>query len=285
MTTDDAPGRGPEPRRVAVLGLGAMGSRVADRVEQAGHEVRRWSRRDGGDPTASVEGADVVLVCVRDDGASRAVWDAVHPAVPPEAALVDLSTVTPGHAAATAARLGARYVEAPMVGSRPQVEAGQLVLLLAGDGATLDAVEPVLATFSAARHRLPRPGDPAALKLVVNGLLAAQLAAAGELLTAATAHGLDPQRVAEVLAAVPVASPALARSLPRALAGDLAPLFPLDLVVKDLDYLGGLLDGPDRGVLDAVAARASSVAAGGADRDVVTLLLPDADRPGSAASG
>ncbi|MGL4176254.1 MAG: NAD(P)-binding domain-containing protein [Dermatophilaceae bacterium] len=280
MTPDDALGHAAEPRRVAVLGLGAMGSRVADRVEQAGHEVRRWSRRDGVDPARSVDDVDVVLVCVRDDDASREVWDVVGPAAPSDAALVDLSTVTPDHAAATAARLGPRFVEAPMVGSRPQVEGGQLVLLLAGQEAVLDAVDPVLATFSAARHRLPRPGDPAALKLVVNGLLAAQLAAAGELLAAATAHGLDPRRVAEVLGALPVASPALARSLPRALDGDLAPLFPLDLVVKDLGYLGALLDGPDRGILDAVAARASSLAGGGADRDVVTLLLPDADRPG-----
>ena len=70
--------------RVAILGMGSMGSRIARRLLAAGHTVGVWSRSGVAaadlaayarpTPRQAAEGADAVIVMVTDDEASRAVW-------------------------------------------------------------------------------------------------------------------------------------------------------------------------------------------------------------------
>ncbi len=287
--TTAAPGPVAPPSTVALLGLGAMGRRLAGRLAAAGFELRVWNRTPtvahelaAGDerivaaasPGQAVSGAVAVLVCVRDDDASAALWDEIEPALAPRAVAVDLSTLTPEHVRALARRLGERFLEAPMVGSRPQVDAGQLRLLVGGSEQTLRLAQPVLAALGVGVHHLGTPGQAAVAKLAVNGLLAVQLAAAGELLGTAQANGLSPDALAELLAALPVTAPALARSLPRALAGDTSPNFPLDLVGKDLGYLDGLPGGPRPVVGGTRASVDATVAAGLGSQDIVALARP-----------
>jgi len=271
---------------VALLGLGAMGSRVAARLVGAGLPTAVWNRSPGPgvpgartakDPVDAVRDAAVVLVCVRGNEASAAVWAALRRLLSADAVAIELSTVTPGHAAALADLLGERLLAAPMVGSRPQVDAGQLQLVVGGAAGTLARARAVLeAVAPDGLHHMGDARAAATLKLVVNGMLVAQLAAAGELLAVARSGGVDPAAAAELLAGLPVASPALARSLPRAVSGDLAPAFPLDLVAKDVGYL---LDaaGGDVPVLRATGDRvAALIAAGGDGDDVVALAAPHA---------
>jgi 3-hydroxyisobutyrate dehydrogenase-like beta-hydroxyacid dehydrogenase len=110
--------------------------------------------------------------------------------------------------------------------------------------------------------------EQAGAELAVNGLFAAQLAVAGELLDILRAPESDLPATTELLSSLPVTSPVLARSLPRILQHDIAPKFPLDLVAKDLDYL--IQQAGDQGtpVLDAVLHR---VRARAATDDIVAL--------------
>jgi 3-hydroxyisobutyrate dehydrogenase-like beta-hydroxyacid dehydrogenase len=82
------------------------------------------------------------------------------------------------------------------------------------------------------RRRRTREVPQAGAKLAVNGLFAAQLAVAGELLDILRAAESDLPATTELLSSLPVTSPVLARSLPRILQHDIAPKFPLDLVAK-----------------------------------------------------
>jgi 3-hydroxyisobutyrate dehydrogenase-like beta-hydroxyacid dehydrogenase len=266
---------------IAVLGLGAMGSRVAARLVDAGHEVAVWNRTKGAaaplqtrgaqvhpDPSLAVADAELVLVCVRDDAASADVWAAAQSALSDGVPRVDLSTITPQQAQRLASSLGPSFLAAPMIGSRPQIEAGQLTLLVGGPSDTLERVRGVLEDIAGSVHHVGDAADAARLKLAVNGLFAAQLAVAGELLEILRAADSDVAAAAALLESLPVTSPVLARSLPRILQGDAAPNFPLDLVAKDLDYL--IQQAGDHGtpVLDAVLQR---VRARGPKDDIIAL--------------
>src|SRR5919109_2149854 len=269
------------PHPIAVLGLGAMGSRLAARLLDAGHDVAVWNRTPNAaiplrvrgavaypEPSLAVADARIVLVCVRDDAASAAVWAATESAVSDGALRVDLSTITPHHAERLATAFGSSFLAAPMIGSRPQIEAGQLTLLVGGASDTVKRVRPVLEDIAGAVHHVGEVAHAARLKLVINGLFAAQLAVAGELLDILRTADADLARTASLLSSLPVTSPALARSLPRILEHDTAPNFPLELVAKDLDYLIRQADDHRAPVLEAVLRR---VRVRSATDDIVAL--------------
>jgi 3-hydroxyisobutyrate dehydrogenase len=226
--------------KIAVLGQGAMGSRMAARLVAAGHEVAVWNRTPvaGAEatPEKAVTGAEVVIAMLRDDGASDAVWKRAMPAMNPGAIGVEASTISFAHAQdlhARAAAHGLCFLDAPVAGSRPQAEAGQLIFMVGGAAETLARVEPVLSVMGAAVHHAGSPGAGAMVKLMVNGLFGAQLAVIAELIGLATKAGVDPAAALAIIGATPVASPALKGAAGAMLARNFAPAFPIDLVEKD----------------------------------------------------
>jgi 3-hydroxyisobutyrate dehydrogenase len=233
---------------IAIVGLGAMGSRLAQNLLAAGHDVvvtnrtprpldgARWADA----PREAAERAAVVLVAVTDDGASRAVWtdpdDGVLRGLRPEAVGVECSTISPAWARELGARAG-HFVEAPMIGSRPQAEARALVHLAGGPPELVDAVREPLAASAARVEHVGGYGDPAALKLIVNAALATQVATFAELLGLLRRTSLPEEAALGVLEALPVVSPAAARALGAMRARAFGPNFPVALVEKDLRYL------------------------------------------------
>ncbi len=242
--------------RITFLGLGAMGQRMARRLIDAGHDVTVWNRSPGAaaslaaagaarsdTPHAASAGAEIVISMVTDDDASRAVWmgpDGALAGLAPGALAVECSTLSPDWIAALAtamAERGVRFVDAPVAGSRPQAEAGQLIFLAGGtadDVARLETIAPAMGR--AVLHAGPT-GQGATLKMIVNALLAVQAGSMAELLRYSETRGLDPQRTLELLGDVPVMSPAASVLGAQILSGQHDPMFTIDLLVKDLGYL------------------------------------------------
>ena len=272
--------------RITVLGLGAMGSRLAVNYATAGHHVTVWNRttrvadRLAGDhslatastPAAAVTDADVVVSMVSDDDAATAVW--LDPDVGalgsmrPEAIAIDSSTLTPR----AARRLGSRadqasipFVEAPVVGSRPQAEAGALFYLLAGDDRAIDAAAPIIDINAGATSRVGPIGNAAIMKLAINGLFAAQVASYAEVVGFIDRSQLDTDQAMETLKALPITSPGLQRILGLIADRDYAPNFPVHLVAKDLRYLATTAD--DLEAATPIIDAARSVFEGGAEGD------------------
>jgi 3-hydroxyisobutyrate dehydrogenase len=157
----------------------------------------------------------------------------------PGTVAVDCSTVTPAFAAGLAARCtqrGVLFLDAPVLGSRPQADAGTLVFVAGGDPAVLRRVEPVLRQLGGAVHHMGPAGTGAQMKLLANALFAAQVAAVAELIGSLRGTGLDPARAVEVLGTTPVASPAAATAASAMLGESFPPAFPIELVTKDLGY-------------------------------------------------
>jgi 3-hydroxyisobutyrate dehydrogenase len=241
---------------VAMLGAGAMGSRMALNLLKGGHPVSVWNRdarkleplaaagaKVAPTPAAAAQAADIVVAMVRDDDASRSVWlapstGALH-AMAKSAVAVEVSTLTLNwvkELAATCEARGIGFLDAPVSGSRLQADARQLVFMVGGSANSLERAEPVLKSLGSAVHHAGPAGSGAALKLAVNTLFAAQVATLAEQVGVLEAHGIDLKVAAEIIGATPVASPAAKGALQSMLSGSFAPMFPVQLVEKDLAY-------------------------------------------------
>jgi 3-hydroxyisobutyrate dehydrogenase len=226
--------------------MGAMGSRMADRLEGAGHAVTRWNRSGAKlTPRQAVVDADMVMAMVRDDAASAHVWlgaDGALAGMKPGALAVESSTLSIGAVKALAEAMqtaGRDFIDAPVLGSRPQAEAGQLIHLIGGDADLVGKATPVLAAMSASQLHVGPVGAGAALKLIANALFGIQVAAVGELLGRMPHFGLDPSAAIDLLGQTPLLSPAAKGVAGLMLAGAHDPLFPVELVAKDFAYAIG----------------------------------------------
>jgi len=197
--------------RVAVCGLGRMGTAMAERLVGAGHQVTTWNRTPGrvvpGTSASTTvaeatSGADVVLLSLLDGPASRVVLGRLE--AKPGTLVVNVATIGPAESAglaATATAAGLRYVEAPVLGSVPAVKRGTLRVLTAGEPAHAGDATGLLAAFSDDVRHVGPIGTACGLKLVANATLGIAAAAAGEAARAGRALGLDPTLVLDVLEA------------------------------------------------------------------------------------
>lgn len=279
-----------------ILGTGAMGSRMARRLLDAGHEVTVWNRTAAAaqpllaagatwaeSPRVAAAGAEVVIAMVRDDAASAAVWldenSGARAGLCPKALAIESSTITSGHARLLGAELAATghaFIDAPVLGSRPQAEAGQLVHLIGGRDVEVARARPLLALLGVAQLHAGPVGSGAALKLIANALFGIQVAALAELLAQLPALGLDPAAAVGLLGQTAVMSPAAKGAAGLMLAENHAPMFPVALVAKDLDYMIG----SHREALPMTAAAlrlfaaAQAAGLGEANLTAVTSLYP-----------
>lgn len=243
--------------KIAVLGMGAMGERIAIRLLAAGHEVRVWNRTpnaaqalaDAGassrpTPRDAATGADAVLSMVRDDAASEDVWfDSECGAVSGMSSgtiAIESSTLSLAYVKAWAERVAAEAVvpvEAPVSGSRPQAEAGKLVYFLGGLGADVEQAKALLSPLGSAFHHVGPIGAGTAVKLVTNTLLGVQVGAWAELLPFMQAQGLNMDAALAAISGTSSWAPVAASLTAAMLSGNHKPLFPIDLMAKDLDYM------------------------------------------------
>ena len=280
---------------VSVLGMGAMGSRMAAVLLAAGHEVTVWNRSEvrtkplaeagakvASTPREAAVGAEFVISMVRDDEASRQVWLAGETGalagVAADAVAIESSTLTLGWVKELAQAFDAKgvtFVDAPVAGSRPQAEAGKLLYFVGGTTVDFEKVEPLLSVMGGAVHHAGAVGSGAAIKLVVNGLFGVQVAVVAELVGFLQGCGLDGVAAMEIIGATPVCSPAVKGAAGAMLAGKFAPLFPIELVEKDFGYVAAVAEaaGADIPVVEATREVLQGAIALGYGNDNITGLV------------
>ena len=240
---------------IAVLGTGAMGSRMTLRLLKAGHNVKVWNRSP--DPAealassgavvatsvaAACAGVSVILAMVRDDEASRMIWlgnEGALNAAEPDTLAIDCSTLSPHWAEELAKASVSRsiaFVAAPVLGSRPQAEMGQLIALLGGNTAEVERAVNTTAVFAGKSFHIGNAAQAASAKLAVNAFFATQLAAAGELIAYFRALGIKDEKWFSMFSDIPVVAPGIAGAMKGMSAGNFTPMFPIELVDKDLSY-------------------------------------------------
>ncbi|MGW1294206.1 NAD(P)-dependent oxidoreductase [Streptomyces sp. NPDC002533] len=203
---------------LAFIGLGSMGGGMARRLLETGHKLTVFNRTaDKAAPLVAAgarladtseqaaAGHRLVLLSLSDEKAVEEVlFDRLVPVLEPGTLVVDTSTVSPGYARDAAARLadkGLRRVEACVVGNPLQARKGELRVFVSGAPEDLDEVRPVLDVLGGEVVHVGAPGTAASLKLILNLLLGAQVAALAEAVHYGTAAGLDRDQLIGVVAA------------------------------------------------------------------------------------
>jgi len=282
--------------RVAFLGLGLMGSGMAQRLLAAGFPLAVFNRnrakaealagagaRVAGSPREAAADADVIISMVADDAAARAVWlgaDGALAGARSGAVCIEASTITPGWVRELVAAATARHcdvLDAPVTGSRTQAAAGELNFLVGGAADTLGKVRPVLAAMSKSITLLGPTGSGALVKLINNFVCAVQVAAIAEGITMIERSGLDRTAALGILTNGAPGSPLVKGLSQRMTAADYTPHFHLRLMAKDLGYAikeAGKNDLDLTTARTALAAFERAVAAGHGDADMSAVIAP-----------
>jgi 3-hydroxyisobutyrate dehydrogenase-like beta-hydroxyacid dehydrogenase len=276
---------------VAVVGTGRMGAAMVTRLRGAGRDVVAYNRtraraeevaaRVVDTPREAAASADIVLVSLADDEALEATYrgpDGLAAGLRPGAVVVDTSTVRPDTVRALAPLVesaGATLLDAPVSGSVPVVERGELTFMVGGDPTALDRVRPVLDVLSARVFHMGGQGSGATMKLVVNSVICALNHALSEALVLAEKAGLARETVYDVFATSAVAAPFVhykrsAFEHPE----DTPVAFRLDLLAKDGALIAELADRAGARMDQLTASREvinEALKAGYGDRDLSAL--------------
>jgi len=242
--------------KIAFLGLGIMGRGMAANLLKAGYPVTVWNRtpersanlveqgaRQADTPAEAAAGADVIMYCLSDDAA---VKDLVFGAgdllsgVSGGQIVIDLTTVYPDTTRLEAAayeEMGARFLDAPVFGSKNEAANGGLWIVVGGDEELYNEVKPILETLSETTHYMGGTAKGTSMKLVGNLLVASQLEALGEAMVLATKAGLDPQDVLGVLHVTDFKSPIFDGVGNALIERDFSTHFALKLMLKDANLI------------------------------------------------
>jgi 3-hydroxyisobutyrate dehydrogenase-like beta-hydroxyacid dehydrogenase len=230
---------------VGVVGLGIIGSRVAENYRRAGLSVRVWNRTpksvEGweGDLPALAGWADVIQIFVRDHQALEEVLGTISQALAEGKIVVNSATVSL-EATKAAERLvsatGAVFLDVPFTGSREAAAAGQLVYYAAGDAAALKAVATVLKASSKEIIPTGAVGTATILKVATNMVSAASVQILAEAMALARSQGLTMEAFEAATASNANASALSRMKLAAMRAGDYQTHFSLKNMLKDSRY-------------------------------------------------
>lgn len=208
-------------QRVGIIGLGLVGSALAERLLSAGYEVAGFDLQSplnsalsklGGQALGSsldvAAACDVVLLSLPTSDIAAQVIDEIKPHLPGKA-ILDTTTGQPEAMATMGPQLagiGCDYLDATIAGSSSQVRSGDCVVMLGGPEGAVAKCAGLLAAFTKQWFHLGPWGSGARMKLVVNLVLGLNRAVLAEGLSFAKSIGVEPRLALEVLKAGPAFS-------------------------------------------------------------------------------
>lgn len=239
--------------KVGYIGLGLMGKSMAHNILKAGYPVTVHNRSHAAVDELAAEGAtpasnpaevasqvdvvftnlpdtpDVELVALGENGIIESAREGLI--------FVDNSTIKPGAARAIAKKLaekGVQSLDAPVSGGDIGAKNGTLTIMVGGEA---DALEKVMPVFQAMGKTITHVGEAGAgqvAKAANQIMVAAQMAAMGELLVFSRKAGVDPRKVVEAIKAGAAQCWSLDVKPPRLFEGNRQPGFKAYMQAKDL---------------------------------------------------
>jgi 3-hydroxyisobutyrate dehydrogenase-like beta-hydroxyacid dehydrogenase len=277
---------------VGLIGLGNMGTAVAERLLDAGYPLVVSNRTPekaealrargavvAGSPAELAPHADVVLTSLADDSAFESVAGEVVRTARPGTVLVDLSTVSPAASARVAAiadEAAVRYLRAPVSGNPTVVRAGNLSFIVSGPRETLDELDPVIRAIGPNVHHVGEGEQARIVKLAINLMIAVLAQSISEALVLGESAGVSRESLLEVMGNSVVGAPFVKYKTEPLLRNDFSATFTTALMEKDIDLV---LDAAgDAGLELPLATEMKShlraaVEAGYADHDFIALFL------------
>jgi len=241
-------------KRVAFVGLGAMGYPMAGHLVAAGHSVtvfnrtperaQRWQDQYGGavaaTPAEAAEGQDAVMLCVGNDDDVREVACGTHGvlrALPRGSLVIDHTTTSQALAIAVAreaASFGVDFLDAPVSGGQIGAETGALTIMVGANEDTYGVAEPLMACYAKSMRLMGGVGSGQLTKMVNQICIAGLLQGLSEGLHFAERAGLDVAGAVEVIAQGAAQSWQMNNRASTMIAGEFDFGFAVDWMRKDL---------------------------------------------------
>jgi len=237
-----------------VIGLGAMGSGIAQSLRRAGYQVHVYDVRaeatrafalEGGvacaSPAELATACDVIVsVVVNAQQTEQVLYgpDGCAPAMRAGAVFVMCSTVDPNWSVALEQRLANQdvlYIDAPISGGAAKAASAEMTMMTAGTPAAYAKAGPVLNAMAGKVYKLGDSAGAGSKVKIINQLLAGvHIAAAAEAMALGLREGVDPEALYEVITHSAGNSWMFENRMAHVLAGDYTPLSAVDIFVKDL---------------------------------------------------
>lgn len=239
--------------RIGFIGLGIMGSGMAQNLLEKGHDVVVWNRTPEKMAALVAKGAEaasnpaevarrcpIVMMCVsdtRDVLAVLAYEEGLLEGVGEGSLVVDHSTISPDSTAKFAeevATRGGKWIDAPVSGGSEGAAKGTLSIMVGGHAEDVERARPFMEAFGTTITHVGGIGDGQRVKLVNQILVVGTQLAVSEALLFAQASGLDLGTALEAVRGGAAGSWMLANRGPQMIERDWRPGFTIDLQQKDL---------------------------------------------------
>ncbi len=283
----NATGRGPV--RVAVLGIGIMGSAMARNLARAGLNTTVWDRtaaatvpladagaRAAASAAEAITGADVVITMLPDAAAVSAVlFDGTADAFADGAVWAQMGTIGVTATGDISRRLAQSrpdvlFVDAPVSGSKGPAEHGELLILASGPTAAVPVLTPVFDVLGRKTVWLGDAGAGSRMKLAVNAYMSVLIEGVAEALELVDRLGIDPAKLDDVIEGGPLDAPIADAKLHKMERGDYSPEFPLQWALKDVDLAIEAAGGEAPPLLAALSRQWRAAVQAGHGRDDVS---------------
>ena len=271
--------------RIGIIGTGMLGSAVARRFAERGHEVLAYNRtpesaaalgragvRIMETPRELAAASELVITCVTDAGAVRGVLfgpDGAAAGAQQGTVIADMSTIGPEDSRSIASGVreecGAAMIGIPVMGGPDAALAGGLVVISDGDEGVCEAHRGVLSDIADTIHYAGPNGAAHTVKLAMNLQISMLALSISEGIEIARCGGIDPELFLGVLNSTYFATGMSRKKAHRMARGQYAPTFLLRNLKKDLDLIAEFAGSHGAGLVGAEAARgayAEAVAAG-----------------------
>ncbi|MFM9960570.1 MAG: NAD(P)-dependent oxidoreductase [Planctomycetaceae bacterium] len=238
------------PVTIGLIGLGLIGSAVAERLIAAGHTVigfdsdadaRAKLSQLGGVRTATAsevaEETDITWLALPNDTISSEVLSEISDELRPGHIVADLGTGDPRNAETLATQLserGVQFLDATISGSSAQVRRGDVLVMVGGEASAFAPCRRLFESFAWQVRHVGPSGHGAMMKLVTNLVLGLNRAALAEGLAFAEAVGLDAASALSVLRDSMAYSRIMDTKGPKMVARDFAPEARLSQHLKDV---------------------------------------------------
>lgn len=200
--------------KIAFLGMGLMGSRMATRLIQAGFTVAVWNRTASACDVLIDMGATalelqdigqypVILTCLADDAAVQSVYDQIQAQLCAKQVIVDFSSLSVDQTKALAGQAQlhqVQWIDSPVSGGTAGAEQGTLVIFAGGDLQTIQDLSLIYNVLSQRVTRMGETGTGQATKICNQLIVAANSTLIAEAVALAAQAGVDTTLLAPALA-------------------------------------------------------------------------------------
>ena len=236
---------------ITLVGSGLLGTAIGERLLARGYRLHVWNRRQeraqtlvaagaqlASSPAEAVAAGELVITVLSDGPITAEVLLNQAGTALPGRLVLQVATIAPAESCALAIALqqrGARYLETPVLGSRPEALAGCLQVMVGGELADLERARPVLLALGGEPRHLGPVGAALHTKLALNQLIASLTHSFSLALHVVQQAGVEVETFMAILRESALYAPTFDKKLAKELADDYSnPNFPTAHLRKDL---------------------------------------------------